>query len=166
MVEWMYRSTYSWPSSLVKRWVVSLTSQPLYSRGKKTPVPIGTGNWGGSQIRPRRCGRLCLNKSTPVGIRTRYLSSKSGKIHMCDRVTAHVVSSRLPTVAAQVRARIRLCGVCGEQSYTGECLLRVLRFSYQFSIHQILHTHSAAGTMGQLVTDVPSGLSLTPPHGT
>jgi hypothetical protein len=30
----------------------------------------------------------------------------------------------------------------------------------------MLHTHvsSAAGTIGQTVADVPSGLSLTPPH--
>jgi hypothetical protein len=36
----------------------------------------------------------------------------------------------------------------------------------QFSFHQILHTHlsSGAGTIGQLVADVPSGLSLTPPQ--
>jgi hypothetical protein len=38
----------------------------------------------------------------------------------------------------------------------------------QFSIHHMLHIHlsSGAGTIGQLVADVPSGLSLTPPHKT
>jgi hypothetical protein len=38
-------------------------------------------------------------------------------------------------------------------------------FPYQFSFHRLLHTHylsSGAGTIGQLVADVPSGLSLTP----
>jgi hypothetical protein len=41
-------------------------------------------------------------------------------------------------------------------------------FSCQFSFHRLLHTHhlsSGAGTTGQLVVDVPSGLSLTPPKG-
>jgi hypothetical protein len=36
----------------------------------------------------------------------------------------------------------------------------------QFSFHRLLHTHhlsSGAGTIGQVVADVPSGLSLTPP---
>jgi hypothetical protein len=38
----------------------------------------------------------------------------------------------------------------------------------QFSFHRLLHTHlsSGAGTIGQLVADIPSGLSLTPPQET
>jgi hypothetical protein len=40
----------------------------------------------------------------------------------------------------------------------------------QFSFHRLLHIHhhlsSGVGTMGQLVADVPRGLSLTPPHET
>jgi hypothetical protein len=39
----------------------------------------------------------------------------------------------------------------------------------QFSSHRLLNTHhlsSGAGTIGQLVADVPSGLSLTPPQET
>jgi hypothetical protein len=39
-------------------------------------------------------------------------------------------------------------------------------FPCQFSFHRLLHTHrlsSGAGTIGQLVADVLSGLSLTPP---
>jgi hypothetical protein len=41
---------------------------------------------------------------------------------------AWVVSHRLPTAAAQVRAQIRSCGICGERSGTGVGFLRVLRF--------------------------------------
>jgi hypothetical protein len=41
-------------------------------------------------------------------------------------------------------------------------------FPCQFSFHRLLHIRhhlsSGAGTIGQLVADVPSGLSLTPPH--
>jgi hypothetical protein len=40
-------------------------------------------------------------------------------------------------------------------------------FPRQFSFHRQLHTHhlsSGTGTIGQLVADVPRGLSLTPPH--
>jgi hypothetical protein len=38
--------------------------------------------------------------------------------------------------------------------------------SEYFSFHQMIHTHlsSGSGTIGQLVADVPSGLSLKPPH--
>jgi hypothetical protein len=43
-------------------------------------------------------------------------------------------------------------------------------FPCQFSFHRMLHTHhhlsSGAGTTGQLVAEVPSGLSLTPPQET
>jgi hypothetical protein len=41
-------------------------------------------------------------------------------------------------------------------------------FFCQFSFHRLLHIHihlpSGADTIGQLVVDVPNGLSLTPPH--
>jgi hypothetical protein len=40
-------------------------------------------------------------------------------------------------------------------------------FPCQFLFHRLLHTHhlsSGAGTIGQLVGDIPSGLSLTPPQ--
>jgi hypothetical protein len=38
----------------------------------------------------------------------------------------------------------------------------------QFSFHHLLHIHlsSGDGAVRQLVVDVPSGLSLTPPHPT
>jgi hypothetical protein len=42
-------------------------------------------------------------------------------------------------------------------------------FPWQFLFHQLLHTHhlsSRAGTVGQIVADIPSGLSLTPPQET
>jgi hypothetical protein len=42
-------------------------------------------------------------------------------------------------------------------------------FPCQFLFHRLLDIHqlpSRAGTIGQLVTDVPSGLTLTPPHET
>jgi hypothetical protein len=38
------------------------------------------------------------------------------------------VSPWLPTAAAQVRAQVRSCGICGGQSRTGAGFLRVVRF--------------------------------------
>jgi hypothetical protein len=48
----------------------------------------------------------------------------------------------------------------------GQVFSQYFGFLYQFSFHQLLHTNllSGAGTIGQIVADVPSGLSLTPPH--
>jgi hypothetical protein len=46
---------------------------------------------------------------------------------------------------------------------TGQIFSEYFGFPYQFSFHRLLDTQpsSAAGTVGQLVADVPSGLSLT-----
>jgi hypothetical protein len=51
----------------------------------------------------------------------------------------------------------------------GQFFFQYLGFPCQLSFHQLLHTHhlsSGAGTIGQILTDVPSGLSLTPPQET
>jgi hypothetical protein len=48
----------------------------------------------------------------------------------------------------------------------GQVFSEYFGFPCQFSFHRLLHTHrlsSGAGTIGQLVADVPSGLSLNPP---
>jgi hypothetical protein len=47
----------------------------------------------------------------------------------------------------------------------GQVFSQYFGFPCQFSFHRLLHTHhlsSGAGTVGQLVADVPSGLSS--PH--
>jgi hypothetical protein len=49
----------------------------------------------------------------------------------------------------------------------GQVFSEYFGFLYQFSFHQLLHTHhlsSGAGTIGPIVADVPSGLSFTPPE--
>jgi hypothetical protein len=51
----------------------------------------------------------------------------------------------------------------------GQVFSEYFGFPWQFSFHRLLHTHHlsfGAGTIGQLVADVPSGLSLTPPQET
>jgi hypothetical protein len=51
----------------------------------------------------------------------------------------------------------------------GQIFSEYFGFPCQFSFHRLLHTHhlsSGAGAIIQLVADVPSGLSLTPPQET
>jgi hypothetical protein len=51
----------------------------------------------------------------------------------------------------------------------GQVFSEYFGFSCQLSFNRLLHLHhlsSGAGTIGQLVADVPSGLSLTPPQET
>jgi hypothetical protein len=51
----------------------------------------------------------------------------------------------------------------------GQVFSEYFGFPCQFSFHRLLHTHHllpGAGTVGQMVADVPSELSLTPPQET
>jgi hypothetical protein len=83
------------------------------------------------------------------------------------RAIAQAVSRRLPTAAARVRCQVTSCRICGGQSVTGADFLPVLRFTLPILIPPTVPrslSSSGAGTIGQLVADVPSGLSLTPPQ--
>jgi hypothetical protein len=81
----------------------------------------------------------------------------------------HNSGCQLP--AARVPAQVKSCGICGAKSGTGQVFSEYFGFPCQISFHRLLYIHhlsSVAGTLGQLVANVPSGLSLTPPsltHG-
>jgi hypothetical protein len=76
---------------------------------------------------------------------------------------SQVVSRRLSTAAAWVPTRVTSCGICGVQSGTGAGFLRVLRFLLPIRIPPIAPQSSyGAGTIGQTVAAIASGLSLTP----
>jgi hypothetical protein len=47
------------------------------------------------------------------------------------------VSRWIPTAAVRVRVRVSPCGICGEQSGTGVCFLRVFRVSLPIYIPPI-----------------------------
>jgi hypothetical protein len=76
-----------------------------------------------------------------------------------------VVSRRLPTTAARVRAQVRSCWICGRQSGTGACFLRVLWFPLPILIPPTAPHPSSSISRGvskrPVVAAVPSGLS---PH--
>jgi hypothetical protein len=80
------------------------------------------------------------------------------------RAIAQAVRYWLPTAAARVRVRAA-CGVCSGQSGTGAGFLRVLRFPLPIIIPPISPSSKSpgAGTIGLLVTAVPSGSNWTPP---
>jgi hypothetical protein len=57
--------------------------------------------------------------------------------------------------------------MCGGQSDVGAGFFRVLRITLPILVPRnapYTHLLSGAGIIGQLVADVPSGLSLTPPQ--
>jgi hypothetical protein len=90
-------------------------------------------------------------------------------INFNGRAIAQAASLRFPTSAARARAQVRSCGIFGGQNALEQVFSEYFGFLCQFSLHWLLHTHnlsSVAGTIGQLVANVPSGLSLTPPQET
>jgi hypothetical protein len=64
------------------------------------------------------------NSNTVSGIVYKLFCSKWWPGH----AIAQADSLRLPTAAALIRSRVRSCGFCGGQSFTGARFLRVLRF--------------------------------------
>jgi hypothetical protein len=85
----------------------------------------------------------------------------------CGRALDETVSRRVSTAEARIRCQVRSCGICGEQSGTVAGSLRVLRSPLPFLIPPTaphLSSSRGDGTIVQIVVDVPSGLSLTPPE--
>jgi hypothetical protein len=85
------------------------------------------------------------------------------------RAIAQRVSRRLPTAAARVDPRSGHVGSVVDTVALGQVLSEYFGFPCQCSFHRLLHTHhlsSGAGTIGQILADVPSGPSLTPPQET
>jgi hypothetical protein len=86
---------------------------------------------------------------------------------MNDRVMAEAVSRWLPTAAVRVRTRVWSSGICGGKSVAGADFLRVHRFPLSIFIRPNSSSSQSpgAGSIGQLVSDVPSGPSLdSAPH--
>jgi hypothetical protein len=83
------------------------------------------------------------------------------------RAIAHETSRRLLTATDWVRNQVRSFGIGGAQYGTGTGFFRVLRFTLPIVIPPTApHSSSIilAGTIDDLVTDVPSGFGLTPPQ--
>jgi hypothetical protein len=60
-----------------------------------------------------------------------------------------------------------MCDLCWTKWHWARFSLSTLVFPTSSHFHRLLHAHhlsSGAGTVGQLVANVPSGLSLTPPQ--
>jgi hypothetical protein len=79
-----------------------------------------------------------------------------------DRVIAGAISRRCLTSAAYVRVQVSSCWICRGQSGNGAGSFRPLGFPLPF--HRLQNTHHpscGAGTIGQILADVPSGLNLT-----
>jgi hypothetical protein len=90
----------------------------------------------------------------------------SSFIELVGRAIAQAVSCWLPTATARTRARVRSCGICGEQSGTGAGFVQVLGFSLPIFIPSNAPQSPSSIIWGwynrPVVAAVPSGLSLTP----
>jgi hypothetical protein len=78
------------------------------------------------------------------------------------RAIAQVVSRRLPTAAARIRAQVRSCGICGGRSGTEAGFLRELRFPLPILIPPT--TPHSSSTMRGWYNRPVSGRSTTWTH--
>jgi hypothetical protein len=107
---------------------------------------------------------LCVEFGLKVFKKLACIEIVEGK--NCGRAAAQAISAWLPTAVTHVRARFRLFGICGGQCNTG-------RFSRSTSTSLVNHPTDRStliiiiirtGTIGQIVADVSSRHSLTPPQ--
>jgi hypothetical protein len=85
------------------------------------------------------------------------------------RAVAQAVSSWLQTAAVGFEPKSSQVGFVVNKVALGQIFSEYCGFSYQFAFHPLLHTHhlsSGAGTIDQLVAEIPSGLRLAPPQET
>jgi hypothetical protein len=79
-----------------------------------------------------------------------------------------VVVAAFPARRPRSDPRSDHVGFVVDKMALGQVFFEYFRFPCQFLFHWVLHTHydllSGAGTIGQLVAAVPSGLSLTSHH--
>jgi hypothetical protein len=87
---------------------------------------------------------------------------------LAGRAIAHVVFAGFPLRRPGFDPRSSHVGFVVEKVALGQVSSEYFGFPYPFSFHQMLHTHLSSGavTIGKLMADVPSGLSLTPSHET
>jgi hypothetical protein len=86
------------------------------------------------------------------------------------RAIAQAVSRQIRTAVARVQAQVGHVRFVMDKVALGQDFSQYFYFPCQFSFHRLLHIHhhlsSGTGTIGQLVADVPSELSPTPPQET
>jgi hypothetical protein len=86
------------------------------------------------------------------------------------RAIAQAFSRRVPPRRPGFKPRSDHMGFVLNKVALGQVFSEYFRFPSQFSFHQLLQIHhhlpSGAGTIGQTVADVQSGLSVTPPQET
>jgi hypothetical protein len=84
------------------------------------------------------------------------------------RAISQAARRLLPTAANRVRTQVRSCGIRDGQSGTAAGFLQVLRFPLSILIPPTaphsLSSSSGASTIGQIVANVPSELSLAAPQ--
>jgi hypothetical protein len=99
----------------------------------------------------------------PISTSTIFTKPKTN-----DSVSLRWLVAGFPPRLPRFDPRLSHVGFVVDKVALGQVFSENVGFPCQFSFHQMFHTHlsTGAGAIGQLVANVPSGLSLTPPHKT
>jgi hypothetical protein len=120
-----------------------------------------------------RKGRVCNVDYFPAVLSVTTNSNgfcrhnKDGALNFIQcRTITQAVNRGFPPQLPVFEPRSSHMGFVVDKTALGEIFSEYFGFRYQFSFHRLLHIHhyllSGAGTIGQLVADVPNGLSVTP----
>jgi hypothetical protein len=84
---------------------------------------------------------------------------------LCGRAIARLLVAGFPPRRAEFDPRSGHLGIVVDKVALGQVSFEYFGSHCQFSFHRLFHTHhlsSVAGTIGQIVADVPSGLTVSP----
>jgi hypothetical protein len=147
-IKWTWRQILRWCSP----WIWKSVGSSLYQRR------------GHPRVRNEALD-LTIKAPNCIGrpASSRWLLTADCRVTLAyDHAVAQTISHRLPTAATRVRSQFKSCEICGELRDTGVGFLIALLFLLPvLSPPNVLYLSSWAGTVGQLVTDIPSGVLPT-----
>jgi hypothetical protein len=156
--------TFRFIRSFIHQWFYNPSLDPGWFFSFVIVYIVGRTLWNGGSARRKAdtCTQTCMpwvrfEPTTP-------LFERSKTVHASDRA-ATVIGYDLQ----MERADSFKTGFVVDKVALGQVFSEYVGYPCQFSFHHLLHTQhlpSGAGTIGQLVADVPSGLSLAPPQET
>jgi hypothetical protein len=148
---------------LVSCLAYSLTLKTEATLSSETSVDFQQTSW--QYIHNPRCANLRSHITLLVCIALVCLvaSSDCEAVHY---VPVVAVSRRLPSAAARIQSQSRHLGFVVDKVALGQVSSEYFSIPCQFSFHRLHdiqhHPSTGAGTVGKIVADIPSELSLTP----
>jgi hypothetical protein len=144
--------------------------QCVYLKRKGLITPYIERATGSERVNASVLSFLCtalhhehIDTPQPIIILKKGREKSAYRVHFSNYLT----SRRLPTMVARFEPKLGHFGFVVDKVAPWQVFSKYFGLPCQFLFHRLLHIHdllsAGAGTIGQLVADVPSELSLIPP---